>query len=226
MDKTREQATLTTCLNNLKQLGKITSQYFDSYNERLVAYDKIAWQGKGQWGYRFLDSGLITDPKIQWKQYVCPQSDYSSVPPKNINYCFTNWGYGMNSGWIVEDKVLYSDRDKDSPYLEGYQSSNQSGAVVRDQVKQASNVILFADTALGSTPQKGYFLVDLRKNGRGFWDAHKANRCNVVFLDGHAAASDKNEIAKSGFPLNADDAPYTINKINTLYWYTSSGRFR
>ena len=226
LDKPREQATQAACLSRLKQLSVTAGQYFDSYDERLVAYDQIAWPGRGQWGYRFLDSGLITDIKIQWKQYVCPQSDYSSVPQKNIGYCFTNWGYGMNSGWIVEDKILYNDRDKDSPYLEGYKSSNQSGAVVRSQARQAGRVILFADIALGSDPQKGYYLVDLRSNGRGFWDAHKTNRCNVVFLDGHAAASDKNEIAQSGFPLNADAAPGTIHKIKDLYWFTSGGKFR
>ncbi len=226
LDKTREQATQATCLSHLKQLGEIASEYFDSYDERLVAYDKVAWPGRGQWGYRFLDSGLITDLKTQWKRYVCPQSDYSSVPQKNINYCFTNWGYGMNSGWTVEDKILYNDRDKDSPYLEGYKSNDQSGAVVRKGVKQADRVILFADVALGSNPQRGYYRLDLRSAGRGFWDAHKANRCNVVFLDGHAASSDKNEIAQSGFPLNADAAPGTINKIKDLYWFTSGGKFR
>ena len=226
LNKVRERAKAINCLSNLRQLGLTASEYFDSSNERLVCFDEVAWKGKGQWGYRFYDIGLMTNLKTQWKQYVCPKSNFSSVEAENMEYCFTNWGYGMNSGWIVKNKALYNDRDTVSPYLEGYKSSSQSGAVVRKWATSPARVILFADIALGSTPQKGYFKVDLRSTGRGFWDAHKANRCNVVFLDGHAAASDKNEIAKSGFPLNADDAPYTINKINTLYWYTSSGRFR
>lgn len=226
LEKTREQATQTTCLNNLKNMGVIAGQYFDSYDGRLVAYDKVNWPGRGQWGYRFIDSGLVKDLKTKWKQYVCPQADYSSVPAKNLDYCFTNWGYGMNSGWIVEDRTLYNDRDKESPYLEGYKSSNQSGAIVRSGVKDPASVILFADIALGSTPQRGYYLVDLRSKGRGFWDAHKTNRCSVAFLDGHVAAADKNKIAQSGFPLSAEAAPHTIKKIKNLYWYKSGGKFR
>ena len=226
LNKAREQAKRTNCLSNLKQLGLTASEYFDSYNERLVAYDKVVWPGRGQWGYRLYDAGLMTNLKTQWKHYICPKSDYSSVEAENIEYCFTDWGYGMNSGWIVENKILYYDRDGVSPYLEGYKSNDQSGAVVRKGAKQPSSVILFADIAVGSNPQRGYYRVDLRTTGRGFWDAHKANRCNVVFLDGHAASSDKNEIAQSGFPLNADAAPGTINKIKDLYWFTSGGKFR
>lgn len=220
------QAKQTACLSNLKSLGEIADQYFDSNDERLVAYDNVIWRGNGQWGNRFIDSGLIKDIRTQWRKYVCPEADYSSVPKKNLNYCFTNWGYGMNSGWLVEDKILYCDRDKESPYLEGYKSSNQSGAVVRNWAKHPANVILFADAALGSQPQKGYYLIDLRNKGRGFWDAHKTNRCSIMFLDGHAAASDKQAIAKSGFPLTPEVAPGTIKKIKNLYWYTSGGTFR
>lgn len=223
---THTQAKQITCLDHLKKIGNITQRYFDRYDERLVAYDTVVWKGKGQWGYRLIDSGLITDIKTKWKQYVCPQSDYTNVPKKNLDYCFTNWGYGINSGWIVENGVLYNDRDTISPYLEGYKSSKQSGAIVRNHAEQPGNVILFADTAVGSKPEKGYYLIDLRNKGRGFRDAHKVNRCNVVFLDGHAIAADKTKIAASGFPLSSDATPGTIKKIKNLYWYTSGGKFR
>ena len=226
LNKARERATSITCINNLKQLTLVTSMYFDANADKLVCYDNVVWSGRGQWGYRLVDSGLMSDIKNSWKQYVCPKANYSTVEAKNIEYCFSNWGYGINSGWIVQNRALYNDRDTVSPYLEGYKSTSQSGAIVRKNAKLPNKVILFADIALGSTPPKGYFLVDLRTDGRGFWDAHNAKRCNVAFLDGRVAAQDKFEISKSGFPLTDEDTPYTMNKIKDLYWYTSGGSFR
>ena len=226
LNQSRNKATAVNCLSNLKQLALTASQYFDDNDEKLVANDEESWKGRSQWGYRFYDSGLMTNLKTQWKQYVCPKANYSAVEEKNIEYCFTNWGYGINSGWIVHNKALYYDRDTVSPYLYGYKSDKVSGAIVRKHVQSPGSVVLFADSALGSSPKKGYYRIDLRTNGRGFWDAHNANRCNIVYLDGHAAASDKYEISRSGFPLNSDDVPYTINKIKDLYWYTSGGMFR
>ena len=226
LHKVRDQAKRANCLSNLNQLGLTAGQYFDSNDDKLVAYDNVVWQGRGQWGYRFYDAGYIKNLKQQWREYTCPQADYSTVEAKNIEYCFTNWGYGINSGWILSGKALYYDQDGNSPYLEGYKSNNQSGAIVRKRIKQTSSVILFADSALGTQPQKGYFRIDLRTDGRGFWDAHKSKRCNITFLDGHAASADKHEIARCGFPLSSDVAPYTISKIKNLYWYTSGGQFR
>lgn len=226
LNQSRNKATLTNCLSNLKQLGLTASQYFDSNDEKLVVDDSVAYPGRSQWGYRFYDSGLMGDLKVSWKQYVCPKANYSSVEAKNIEYCFTNWGYGINPGWIIHERALYYDQDGVSPFLDGYKNKNQKGSLVRKWVKQSSNVILFGDSALGSKPQKGYFCIDLHTDGRGFWDAHNANRCAVVFLDGHAAAADKHEISDSGFPLNADKTPYTMNKIQSTYWYTSGGMFR
>ena len=42
LEMPRERATQTAGLSNLKRMGVIAGQYFDSYDERLVAYDKVA----------------------------------------------------------------------------------------------------------------------------------------------------------------------------------------
>ncbi len=226
LNQARNRATLTNCLNNLKQLGTTTSQYFDSNDEKLVVDDSVAYPGRSQWGYRLYDNGLAGDLKTSWKQYVCPKANYGSVEAKNIEYCFTNWGYGINPGWIIHNRALYYDQDTVSPYLEGYKNKNQRGALVRKRVKQSSNVILFADSVLDANKQKGYYRIDMHTDGRGFWDAHNVNRCTVAFLDGHSSAADKHEISEKGFPLDPDRTPYTMNKIENTYWYTSGGMFR
>ena len=49
LHKVRDQAKRANCLSNLKQLGLTAGQYFDSNDDKLVAYDNVVWQGRGQW---------------------------------------------------------------------------------------------------------------------------------------------------------------------------------
>lgn len=102
LNKAREKARETKCMNNLKQLGSALMLYAGDNNDMFPAYN-LSWQH--YYAHSLHD---ILAPYIKMKSknlFYCPSQEVKS----NLNYYYRQWttGYGPN--------VSYSDFYKGEP---------------------------------------------------------------------------------------------------------------
>ena len=225
LNSARNRATMISCINNQKSLFLTLYAYLDAYDQQISAYNKTHWSTLPEWGNRLIEAGLVPKPESAYKAYSCPKNDFSSrkietgKEETEMRYRFTVFGYGFNNGWGVVNKTLYYDRDGVHPYVSGYKSTSAFGFVLFKRIPQPSSKVVFADIRNFDKPY-GYSRVDLQ-NKRSFWDAHKVNRCNTTFVDGHAVSADRTLLENSGIPRNNTQASQASisSRIASTDWY-------
>ena len=219
LNKARNKASQIACTNNQKQLFLVLHAYLDASDTRLPVYDNVIWKGAPEWMHRLKDMGLVKT--ADWKRYSCSKADftvnYTSAEASKV----TTFCYGINPGYMIEKRQLYYEHDGVSPWLFFRKNSNQRGVLIYKKLKSPSVVIMLADTKRGPDMPYNYNRIDIRNNYGRFWDAHGANRCNIVYCDGHASAADVMEISRNGFPRSAADANSgSLSKISDTDWYS------
>ena len=219
LNKARNKASQIACTNNQKQLFLVLHAYLDASETQLPIYDNVIWKGAPEWMHRLKDMGLVKT--ADWKRYSCSKADftvnYTSAEASKV----TTFCYGINPGYMIEKRQLYYEHDGVSPWLFFRKNSNQRGVLIYKKLKSPSVVIMLADTKRGPDMPYNYNRIDIRNNYGRFWDAHGANRCNIVYCDGHASAADVMEISRNGFPRSAADANSgSLSKISDTDWYS------
>lgn len=225
LNKARNKASQVSCTNNQKQLFLAFHAYLDASDTQLPIYDNVIWKGKPEWMHRLHDLGLVKP--ADWKNNTCPKSDFSinftsSEDSKLFTFC-----YGLNPGYLIVNRQLFYEIDGVSPWLYKRINNDQRGVLVYKMLKQPSAAIMFADTKRADDKPYTYNRIDIRDKNGQFWDAHRVDRCNIIYCDGHASAASVAEISLNGFPclpathVNSSAAA----KIGSTTWYTSGGYF-
>lgn len=183
LNKARERARATTCLNNKKQAIMAQIAYSGDFNGVYVARIR----GTGPWG-KVLDKNNYLPRTMA----VCP------AIASDIENEWWEWNtYGMEQFLTADRKVLLGD------YFIKYDTYNYFIHPVR--MKHPSETVIFADTW---TPEnnKGncFWSATITAfgwdGGRAITQAH-AGRSAIAFADGHAALRTGKELKNSIFNL-------------------------
>jgi prepilin-type N-terminal cleavage/methylation domain-containing protein/prepilin-type processing-associated H-X9-DG protein len=201
--KAKQKALAVNCTSNIRGCGQAMLLYMDDFGGRMVLYDQVttnAFSGGTytvySWaanlmrcGYIEEDSGIITCPKD------------GSKPVKFVPL-WSNIPYmGYMYGAIGQDNLNPSVK-----FMDG-----QHRYMLTNLIKNASSMTMFTD-AYGTYQNVNcsvYVYYQNRDPGLGFQAKMSHNeRCNQMFLDGHAAA-----ISVSDYLNNTDRVKDVLDPV-------------
>lgn len=170
LNKAREKARATTCINNLKQMGLVVNNYADDNKEMLLQRHSASG---ATWGQTLVSRGYVKNKNL----LVCP----TLLP---FTYTSGTFTYGGNCFIFEEDTSL----------IKCWKLS----ALVQKVKNQSSKVPILMDSiAYGSVadvsqrPQTYYITSVEDADARAVHLRH-SGFANILMLDGHVAPVDKN----------------------------------
>jgi prepilin-type N-terminal cleavage/methylation domain-containing protein/prepilin-type processing-associated H-X9-DG protein len=107
LNKARERAAQTSCLNNMRQLGLLFNQYANDFDYFPVPYYKSyspapaganPWWGQYSWNHALYDNGYISEKSLK-KLVLCPKISRE----RRSNATTNPRSYAMNAGVDVND---------------------------------------------------------------------------------------------------------------------------
>lgn len=192
LNKAKQMAQSTVCLNNLKQMGIFHQFYIDSYKEWSVPY----YDSTTTWTWtKYFTKGGIMDWKQHWKVTYCPTliaSTTISDQKNGNNDSPGSRGYGISSKTFSVHRRI-SDLMRDYNTLSADQKTCFQGAVFADSILLgAENRQIYYISDRSSTPVAGSALVHARHSGKA----------NMLFLPGHASGIQYSHLRKYYMPNN------------------------
>ncbi len=199
LNKARDQARGTYCLNNLKQLGGLYQFYASDYDDWIIRGRKLVngcSTGDG-WFYQIVDLGYLgsTHYSIARKPksiFVCPSDKRPAYYPADAYTPMVS--YGSNSC------IAHGNYETTYPPSSDSRTQHRRFRDLMHTVKKASQTPLLADAWKIDTSNKKYFI--LRSGGTGspanyadwFSDDNKpagidlrhTSKVSTVYADAHA----------------------------------------
>ncbi len=196
LNKARQRATASACVNNMKQCGTAIMSYVDANKGQMMMEDTTLWVG---WAGYLYYSGYMRETG---KEYFCPGTpNPSPVVP-------------VGSEWALGQKDWYSIslmRIRNNPYTSNYKACYESvyhGLWTRSWGGDGENRCLLFNQL--KTPSGFFLLTDgtslsaNQKNTGKYWDTtayfwtiHGPNAFNTLFADGHVSAINRGFIREN-----------------------------
>ena len=194
LNSARERGRSITCVNNLKQIGFAMQSYSDDYEDYILinglsevirGYDLVpeSFIGNPTSGTRnayhnllaylgYVSKTAVLDSSKQSSFFLCPSDNYP-----NGSKLYNAFIYGVSCGMYLEDgqgdtvvKRLFKMSKVKNPSLKPY---------VMDSGKAGT---------LGVVPHFRVYLYPKIESGDGIAYGRHNMDCNMLYLDGHAAA--------------------------------------
>lgn len=209
LNSARKRARAVSCLGNLKQLGSFHISYLDDFKGQFlfqygtgnyVAIKYLIGIYDPAENLKTPDNGV---PSGIEKVLFCPE-----LPMRTAGALTSTYGFAFPKWWNGQSS--YTLPEKWSINV----NNNQAFAVEFKLARHAAVTPLFGDAAL---PESGimkatYQLAGIGTFSHGFSDVH-AKRGNLLFLDGHVAATSPGEWAECMRQLHQDNT-LTASYIN------------
>ena len=177
LNKAKQMAQSTVCLNNLKQMGFFHQSYIDSYKEWSVPY----YDNTTKWTWpKYFTKGGVMDWKKHWRVTYCPTliaSTTISDQQNGNNDSPGIRGYGISSKTFSVHRRI-SDLMRNYNALSSDQKACFQGAVFADSVQ------------LGVENRQNYYIADRSSapvSGSILVHARHSGKANMLFLPGHAS---------------------------------------
>ncbi len=212
LGRARAKAQMTTCLNNLKQIGLAVQMYLSDYNEcwypHLNGVDKLGYTW--EWGLNYLPGKAVTA-----FLYTLIQNGYLTGT--------MTYGTGAYYGGQYNDFLAASTGMVHCPCLDpywenGYRRAGYPGwcdyaynrnlpvnAVKLGRVPKPAETLLFFESRAGEVdplyPDPSYNQVWVQNwMYYGYGRHYQFQLINAVFVDGHAASLTWSDFVKGGYP--------------------------
>ena len=209
LGKAREAARASNCVSNLKQLGTAQTMYADDNNGFIICGTDLATYGnpadaklRHRWGAIMVGLGYVAEDSATLS---CP-SVRSGLDTTLANYTRYNETYGI----VIMDRTgmntKYNSRDASTTAFSAFINGKM--------VKNSGSFVLLADS--GSTSGKQFCMM-WQAAATGSYQTRHNDRCNVAFLDGHAAALRAQEIVEAmddGDQLTSTGLPVVLDADN------------
>ena len=180
LGKAREAGQRSSCASQLKQVLTAESMYANDYNDLMMLRLKRAPSGWVTWYYALGDGKYLENKDIIYCPKILKQPKRQDLDGMA--------GYGMmfpedDPAWKADGGLL---REKHGNFI---LTSDSSYCYQRTQMKNISQLILFADTFSPSFNKKGYwvFAYSVSYGSYGIGLCHDKN-ANLAFADGHVAS--------------------------------------
>jgi len=192
LNKAREVARSSQCINNQKQLLMISTNYANDFKETILVRANAVLYANKSW------AGILNDAK------------YISNP--NILYCpaANPYRYDASFGTGIWDRTYAARRV--STFAAGYDPdkalvnppiSDLSGdptILYVKKIRKSSTFIYFMDSWITGTGNNiQYFAISAAKGDTTGVRAHHAGNINLGFIDGHVNSFKGNSLAQFGF---------------------------
>lgn len=199
LNKAREKARSTQCLNNLKQFGLAFANYINDNNEYYPIH--IGDSGAGTmptWVGRFMRGNYARKGAL----YVCPS--FRGIYERY----FMTQTYPAITGWQSYPDYGYN-------YNHLGSSMRYGGAWLPSarlsQVKKPSATIVLGDVYNNATtpvnPMGNYYMSDFYAAAGASVDMRHSGMANLLWADGHAT-SVKSSVVKTAAPYSTTRNPY------------------
>jgi len=211
LGRARAKAQMTTCLNNLKQIGLAVQMYLSDYDDcwypHLNGVDKLGYTW--EWGLNYQPGKAVTA-----FLYALIQNGYLTGT--------MTYGTGAYYGDQYNDFLASSTGMVHCPCLdptwEGYRKAGYPGwcdyaynrnlpvsAVKLGRVPKPAETLLFFESRAGEVdplyPDPSYNQVWVQNwMYYGYGRHYQFQLINAVFVDGHAASLTWNDFVKGGYP--------------------------
>ena len=207
LSRARDQARMTTCLSNLKQIGLAVQMYLNDYNEYWFPYlsgrasDRGTTVNGSNWfatGFLrvMIDQGYLKNGRIVWGGPVWYADDYVLRQSYGVVRCPCG---------EFEGRDIYNGA---YGYLGDY-SYNPNlplTAIKLGKVPRPAQTALFFECPYGNVApsvisgQLGYFDTVMTGGFYGGSRHRNISLVNMVYVDGHAKALTKQEYGESAWP--------------------------
>ena len=208
--KAKQKAMAVNCTSNVRGCGEAALLYMDDFTGRFPIYDYVTsnWHSGSScalsWadnlmrtGYLEMDTGLICCPADQAKPSM---GWYGNYGPNNGTWAYMEHIYACNDPNEVATDFLLVDTSNHRYLITNY-------------LKNPSATFLVADNWAKLDPINApAYVLDVRNgNTFHFWMAHN-ERCNSVFVDGHADTYGPGELAQLSkkMPLKNTNNPFNF----------------
>lgn len=192
LNKARERAKSTNCLNNLKQCGLALGMYYGDYNE--VALMKYNDSPNGALLYGLVTgrfcSSTISKYISRFSSAVCPAAEPLTIPSgaeEDVNY---NYFYGVPYAWSYHPgwfSTKYLEQNDGVTYCTN-NGSVKAGSTVYQQrrMKNPAHFLQFSDT-FNKDINKQYSSFSWNSSGTCI-DFRHNSQVQISWGDGHASA--------------------------------------
>ena len=172
LNKARDTAKKIACVNNLKQLGLIFTNYLDDNDGRYPQYYQPYGIGKSSWNHRFLNYGYINNKAMMF----CPAETSSYTQEWRWNNSYISYGYS-----------IYLSFDYTKP------AAQRVRAAKLTEIKQTSKTIMAVDSycpTYSDNRGRYYAMPMIPQASGGYGGAYTRHdmSCNVLWVDGHASS--------------------------------------
>lgn len=208
LNKSREMARRTSCLNNLSQAGKAMQMYADDNRDYAVFHLKYG-NANIPWSLRLLaqPSGDSANPEefglryLPYKQALCP-----SAPPRSYSHSHSVYGMVQYTGephywnnWSMADGRSDTKKDYLGRFVVRVNNSDDNSAYALNKVRRPVTTVLFGDSKYQNDTSLSTFwalfpTVPPAANQGTFSLRHGGNG-NVLFFDGHTRSLNRGSAA-------------------------------
>ncbi len=181
LSKARAAAQAISCINNLKQLGLNLTMYANDYNDIVLTPGVDYPTSVFPWTKNLYGPDSVAGGYEPFIQYYNSKSRIAVCPSTAVG----NWqfpgeeGYGMASVPSLLPKNAYS---------QAAFGTKSAAAVSLGAVQNPTTGLFFADSYYGAAGAQ--YSSMFNETSSTFAMRHN-DRCNVAYMDGHAAAADK-----------------------------------
>jgi len=194
LSKAREKARGIACISNFRQCGLATSIYADEFNGIIALKNRdtvrsfLLWcLASGKTVYGFLD---VQRELGGYKSITCPTTQ--NVPNNIPNESFSSF-YSVP---YMPQKMEFNSYEKEA-YRNHIGGNVGALSLNFQRLKYPSDAIVYTEASTSTRVYMYYDLNATRTNNDNYAypSFTHGNGCNMVFSDGHAAASGKDWIA-------------------------------
>ncbi len=169
LNSARNKSKNTKCLNNLKQLGTITSMYFNDWNERFGPVYVSTSTGPA-WGSIMVKAKYLDNTDI----LLCP-----TFPGNNMY----SWGFYFTCTY----GMLFTNLTDDNSCI--------NLKTIQNKKYNFSATALIADSGIVNTESMSHVIYNWQSSGnQAMRQRHDGNRCNIAFFDGHTESRGYREL--------------------------------
>ncbi len=177
LNQVRSKARSISCLNQNRQISQSMMGYQMDFNDYFIFWGTST---SDSWAWNLHKYDYLKNSRL----YLCPdlppdfayRDDFIKTPETNWTYAWISYGYnylGIGSNYYCGGNNDYNDPP-----------SGIKGSVL----KNASAIILLADSRYTSSINRGYFRISDSWNNSGNSQIHTRHNgsANIVWADGHA----------------------------------------
>lgn len=180
LNKAREKARTTVCLNQLKQIASGVSLYSSDFNDSLIPH----WTSFAA-GRPTLTRVLIGYEYVKPKLFLCPSFPNRDATVTERFTVPSHYFIPTNNAGVAQDQ--YPDYGYNYSYLGQTNAVWGSPPMKVTKISNPSSMLMFADVVYAGTTLKIgiYYLTSYYYTPGGVLAARHLNGVNTVFVDGH-----------------------------------------